>query len=224
MNAIEMAIGDEETVAEQMQRSVIPLLSIWRRPRKAMRQLVERGSLLPAFLFAIASGIVNAFDFVQTSEIDDSITDETTKLLVTIGGGIVSGIIFLIFLSVLFMYFGRWLGGKGSFRQVSTVVGWAMLPFVGSLIVVVIEFALYGSSAYLAGGELLSEAQAAHSVADFILLLANLVFAVYAIIFLIAGLTEAHRLTLMQGAGTFFIFAILYIVFWIAVQALFAGM
>jgi len=204
-------------VAEQVQPTY-PLLAIWRHPRLAMRKLIDQRSVLPAYVFAAASGIVNAFEFVQTSELDDRLANETVKLAVTVGAGIVSGVVFLFILSMLFMFFGRWLGGQGSYSQLNTAVGWAMLPFVGSLVIALIEYGLYGG-AYLAGGELLAEAQAAHATVALILLLAKLVFAVYAIIFLVAGLTEAHRITLSQGAGTLLIFVILYVVFWIAVQA-----
>lgn len=184
-----------------------------------MRSLVEKGSKLPAYLFAAVSGIVNAFEFIQTSEIDDHLPNDAVKIALTAGAGIVTGIVFLLLLSVLFMFFGRWLGGKGNFRSLTTVVGWAMMPFIGTLILVIIQLFLYGD-AYLAGGEALAEAQAAYPVADVIILLATLFFAIYAIVFLVAGLTEAHRITLSQGAGTLMIFVILYFVFWIAVQAI----
>lgn len=184
-----------------------------------MRALIDRGNMTLAFVFASVSGIVNAFEFVQTSELDDALTNEAVKAAVTIGAGIVSGIIFYLLLSVLFMFFGRWLGGKGQFRELVVAVGWAMLPFIGTFIIAMIEYGLYGS-AYLAGGQSLADAQAAYSTLSLILLVVKLFFSVYAIVFLVAGLAEAHRLTLSQGMGVLLIFVVLYFIFWIAVQAL----
>ena len=201
------------------EQRTIPLLSIWIHPRIAMRELLDRGSLLPAYLFAAVSGVVNAWEFVQTSEIDDGLTNDVSKLLLTAGAGIISGIFMFMALSLLFMFFGRWVGGTGTYRRLITVVGWAMLPFVGTLVLSIIQYALYGE-AFLAGGEALAEAQAAHPAADVLLLIGDLIFSLYALIFLVAGLAEAHRVKLSQGFAALFIFVILYMVFWIAVQAL----
>jgi len=204
--------------ANKEQRT-IPLLSIWIHPRMAMRELLDRGSLIPAYLFAAVSGVVNAWEFVQTSDIDNGLENGVSKLLLAAGAGIVSGIIIFMLLSLLFMYFGRWVGGTGTYRRLNTVVGWAMLPFIGTLILSIIEYALYGE-AFLAGGEALAQAQEAHPVADLLILLADLFFSVYALVFLVAGLAEAHRFKLSQGGAALLIFVILYMVFWIAVQAL----
>jgi len=206
-------------VTEQLNQPIHAFLNIWRHPRRVMRALIDRGNMTLAFVFASVSGIVNAFEFVQTSELDDALTNEAVKAAVTIGAGIVSGIIFYLLLSVLFMFFGRWLGGKGQFRELGVAVGWAMLPFIGTFIIAMIEYGLYGS-AYLAGGQSLADAQAAYSTLSLILLVVKLFFSVYAIVFLVAGLAEAHRLTLSQGMGVLLIFVVLYFIFWIAVQAL----
>jgi len=201
------------------EQRTIPLLSIWVHPRIAMRELLDRGSRLPAYLFAAVSGIVNAWEFVQTSEIDNGLPNDVSKLLLAAGAGIISGIVIFMSLSLLFMYFGRWVGGTGTYRRLNTIVGWAMLPFVGTLILSIIEYSLYGE-AFLAGGEALVQAQSAHPVADVLILIADLIFSVYALGFLVAGLAEAHRFKLSQGGAALLIFVILYMVFWIAVQAL----
>lgn len=205
-----------------MQQKSIPLLSIWRHPRRTMRGLIARRSLVPAYIFASASGIVNAVDFIQGSDWIDQYADGPMKLAYAVGGGIVSGILFLLLLSLLFMFFGRWVGGQGKFSDLTTAVGWAMLPFIGTLAVTIIEFFLYGE-AYLTGGEALAQAQAAQPVIDLILMLITLFFAVYAIVFLIAGLAEAHRIKASQGAAVLMIFVILYLVLLITVQALSIG-
>jgi hypothetical protein len=201
------------------ERSAIPLLSIWIHPRIAMRELLDRGSLQPAYLFAAVSGIVNAWEFVQTSDIDNGLQNDVSKLLLAAGAGMISGIVIFMLLSLLFMYFGRWVGGTGTYRRMNTIVGWAMLPSVGMLILALIEYSLYGE-AYLAGGEALVLAQEAHPVADVLILIADLFLLVYQIVFLVAGLAEGHRFKTSQGGATLLIFVILYLVFWIAVQAL----
>lgn len=224
MYAIDKHEGDETVVAETNKAlPSFPLLAMWRHPRLAMRRFLEKRSLLPGYVFAAASGVGNAFTFIQTSELDDGITDQGLKLALTIGGGIVTGILFLWILSLLFMFFGRWLGGKGSFRELNVVVGWAMLPFVATLLTAIVELILYGD-AFLLGGEALAAAQAAHPAAELTILLLNLFFSVYALVFLVAGIAEAHRLRTSQGAGVLGIFFILYMVLWIAFQAVAIGM
>lgn len=207
---------------KQRTQAAVPLLSIWRHPKVTVRKLIENKSYLPAFLFAAISGIVNAFDFVQQNEWGERL-EPVSMTLVTVGAGIVTGIIFLLLLALLFYFFGRWVDGKGTFSDLIIVVGWAMLPFAGSLITSIAEFGVYGE-AFLTGGESLLEAQAANAGFQMAILLLNFLFSVYAIILLAAGIAEAHRITTMQGAGVLFIFAILYLVFWISIQAIWVGL
>ncbi len=202
-------------------QTAVPLLSIWLRPRVTVRNLIEKKSYWPAYLFAAISGIVNAFDFVQQNEWGARL-EPATMIVATIGAGIVTGIGFLLLLALFFQFFGRWLGGKGSFGELSIAVGWAMLPFVGTFVISIAEFSVYGT-AFLTGGEALLEAQAANTGFHITMLLLSFVLAVYAIIMLAAGIAEAHRISVMQGIGVLFIFAILYLIFWISIQAISIG-
>lgn len=127
--------------------------------------------------------------------------------------GAVFGIVVLWALSFLFAWIGRVLGGRGSARDVRTVLAWSSVPHLPNLVLAVIVVVIGGATvltaAHPAGTSVFS-----HSL-RVLFLLANGVFGIWGFVISVAGLKAVMGISALRAVGVFvfgglLIFALLF--------------
>lgn len=95
------------------------------------------------------------------------------------------------------LYFGtRLLGSLGSFRRERQIVGFALVPFALSLVVLLpARLALYGGDAFRGGGE-------DEGAGETVLLATQLAFAAWSLVLLAIGVRVVHGWTLVRTVGS----------------------
>ena len=114
------------------------LVTILYRPRETMRRILDSaGSRWTAQIIILAS-ICASFSDADASRIGTKVLPGLTlmPILAIIVLGLVaqalSWIVFVLFVAVIALPVGRFLGGKASFRDVIAALAWGMVPTIWS--------------------------------------------------------------------------------------------
>lgn len=151
---------------------------------------------------AVISGILGALTYVFSLKVSQpQRIDHLHSLLVLgilIAGGI-SGLIHLYFGGWLYRLTGSWIGGKGSFTEVKSAVGWSNYPYI------------VGSIFGLLGLLFIS-----HLWLQLIFGLINFVILIWGLVIFFKLLSEAHQFSVWKGILTVLIAAaLIFVVFMI---------
>ena len=179
-------------------QDINPWKQIWTEPRKTMRSILSTDPKKTIVWLAVISGILGALTYAYSLKVSQPQRVEHFHALpmlgILIAGGI-SGLIHLYFGGWLYRLTGSWIGGKGSFTDIKSAVGWSSYPYiVGSL------FGLLG---------LLS---IPHLWLQFIFGLINFVVLIWALFIFLNLLSEAHQFSVWKGVLTVLIAAALIFV------------
>ncbi|MDA9438572.1 signal peptidase [Bradyrhizobium sp. CCBAU 51745] len=106
-----------------------PLLTIWWRPRRTIRDVVSRAPSRSVLLFAALGGVATAVAGLLNVGLERSLADWRVLLLCLVAGAP---------LSIANLYIGAWvaagvgriLGGVASAAKLRTVFAWGMLPTI----------------------------------------------------------------------------------------------
>lgn len=115
------------------------------------------------------------------------------------------GLLFFWFAAVLFYILGKWLGGTGTLKDVSTAYAWAYVPCCAAVLL------LRGSEipkwALIFGGEtdIQTVMQAGHSLV-LVAGLLSFVFFLWSWVLIAFGISAAHRISTGRGFGVVGIF------------------
>ena len=187
-------------------QDINPWKQIWTEPRKTMRSILSTDPKKTIIWLAIIGGILGALTYVlslhlsQPPRIDHLYDLRVVGIL--IAGGI-AGLIHLYFGGWLYRLTGSWIGGKGSFTDVKSAVGWSNYPYIlGSL------FALLG---------LLS---IPHLWLQSLFGLFNFVILIWGLIIFLQLLSEAHQFSIWKGILTVLIASALIFVVMILIALL----
>ena len=179
-------------------QDINPWKQIWTQPRKTMRSILSTDPRKTIVWLAIISGILGALTYAFSLKVSQPPRVEHLPVLpilaILIAGGIF-GLIHLYFGGWLYRLTGSWIGGKGSFTDVKSAVGWSNYPYiVGSI------FGLLGLLAI------------PHLWLQFIFGLLNFVILIWGLVIFLNLLSESHQFSIWKGILTVLIAAALIFV------------
>lgn len=140
---------EEQTTAEKLN----PWYSLWFRPRKTIRQLLDTAYDEKTLhkLVAVA-GICSVINSCESKSIGDILgTGYTTMVIVVLMAlvlGPIGGYIGLYIESGLISWTGKWIGGQGSDKDIRTAIAWSNVPLIWGLILIVLELILFGNEMF----------------------------------------------------------------------------
>ncbi|HLG93848.1 MAG TPA: YIP1 family protein [candidate division Zixibacteria bacterium] len=114
------------------------LVSVWAKPRKTIRDIIDNYPTKLFFPLAAIHGVVHSFHLVirQGIAFDVEISDFDI-LLMNVVFGAMFGIGLFYLLSFLLIFFGRLLGGHATLRTARCVLAWAAVPYLPLFIVLI---------------------------------------------------------------------------------------
>lgn len=127
-----------------------PWFSMWRHPRRTIRQIVETNPDRLVLVLAAISGIVQGFANAESKSRGNR-ESFLAIVLASVVLGPVMGIIGLWLGGSLLRWTGGWIGGQGDSRRIRAAVAWSNVPMIWSL-------ALWIPAILLFGQELFTEA------------------------------------------------------------------
>jgi hypothetical protein len=114
------------------------LLTILYRPRETMRRILDNpGSRWTAQIIILASTCASMFDPDTSRLFNKSLPDvKLMPIMAIIALSLVvqalSWIVFVLFVAVIALPVGRFLGGTARFRDVTTALAWGLVPTIWS--------------------------------------------------------------------------------------------
>lgn len=120
-----------------------PWLSIWTRPRLTIAEIVRTKPSYRFFLFCFIYGFVALLQGAQQADLGTQFSAGPI-LLVSAIAGFFLGFVFLSISSLLLMWTGRWIKGKGTYHEVRAAVAWSNVPVAVDLIIWLALAAVFG--------------------------------------------------------------------------------
>lgn len=189
--------------------TINPWLTIWTRPRQTMRHILNTDPKGVIVWLAIISGILSGLTILGNLWLkyphSQPLRYGITLFFAVIFGAIL-GIFHLYFNGWLYKITGNWIGGKGTYTEVRSAVGWAFYPFIITSIVQVLNFFLYR-----------------YPVLYYLLAIINFILIIWSVIILIKLIAEAHQFSAWRSLIAIIIAAILIIAFVMLLILLFAS-
>jgi hypothetical protein len=113
-----------------------PWLSIWRRPRATIQQIVDTNPEHSVVALAALSGIVQALSNATARDAGDVLGLPVILALVLLLGPFL-GLLGVYFGAWLLQWTGRWLGGRATTTQLRASLAWGSVPMIvgGALLV-----------------------------------------------------------------------------------------
>ncbi len=111
-----------------------PWLKMWFSPRETVRGVIGFNSNYMVPLLAAIYGISPLFQAAQNFSLGDKFSLQLIALGVFIGS-IFVGLLAINFVSALFYWTGKWIGGVAAFDHIRAAVAWSNMPnFINILI------------------------------------------------------------------------------------------
>jgi hypothetical protein len=138
-------------------------------------------------LLASLSGISQALDKASTKSAGDTYP-LLAVLMLSVVGGVISGIVTLYIGGFLLKHTGHWLGGKGTGVNVRAAIAWSSVPVAWGLLIWVPELLIFGKDLFTSAGESIAAQQALY----FSFLAVELVIAIWAVVLMFKSLGQVH--------------------------------
>ncbi|MDJ0652156.1 MAG: YIP1 family protein [Simkaniaceae bacterium] len=129
-----------------------PWLSIWIHPRKTIRALVEYNTNYRLIVLCAIYGFQHILQILQYLSLGQG-TSLLFMLLLAFIFSIPVGYIVFNVLSASYLWVGKLIKGKGSFKQIRAATYWSSVPMAVSCLVWIVLLVLHGSSLFVAGYE-----------------------------------------------------------------------
>src|SRR5579885_399667 len=121
-----------------------PWLSIWTRPRRTLAEIVNTNPSFRFFFFCFIYGFVALLQGAQQSSLGLQYSAGLILLIAAIVGFFI-GYISLSVSSLLLLWTGKWIKGKGNYKQVRAAVAWSNAPVAVELVIWLALTAVFGS-------------------------------------------------------------------------------
>lgn len=193
-----------------------PWLSIWVKPRKTVRALVEYDV---NFRFIVMCAIYGFLYMLQTSQF--LALGQSSSLLVII---ILSAVLaipagYIVFnISSFFAFLlGKLIKGKGSFKQIRAATYWSTVPMVVTLLFWIFCIVINGNSLFVPGYE--KSLVGSASIINLVIGIAQFVLAIWGLIIYLHALGEVQGFSAWMALLNAFlaglsIFILLFLVSW----------
>lgn len=192
-----------------------PWLSIWTQPRKTIRSIVDSDPKRGFILLCAIYGLPLAFNLTQSFDFASVI-----PLWAILIGSLVAcpflGMIGITISSWLLHFFGRMIGGKGTFPMVRAAVAWSNVPNFVTVCMWGILLGIFGAAVF---SKNFSEMQFVGYRAGilFLVMLIESIVSVWGFILLLSTLREVQSFSIWRAILNVVLpFAVVVAVIWLA--------
>ena len=191
---------------------------IWRYPRSTIRFLCNKNAIKSAYMFGALASITHNFNQLLKHGIEASTSMSKLSIIMTnIGFGALLGFLIILLSGVILNLVGSWFGSKAMASECRICLGWSYVPYVPSLIVVLLLVILapYGFSIsnILNPNELPASASGLFRT---LALLYNLglrgIMGIWSVVILVAGFSEITGFSIIKSIGVLILAALIGVI------------
>ena len=126
-----------------------PWVRIWVEPRRTIAAIVKYN---PGYLFPLLAaiyGLPMLFHFAQNLSLGQNYS-LTAIIIVCLILCALAGTIGITIVTALLTWTGKWIGGKGSFKNIRAAVAWSNVPIVINIAMWFVLIGFFGNQVFLA--------------------------------------------------------------------------
>jgi len=124
-----------------------PWFSMWARPRRTMRQILDSDPERLVLVLAAIAGVSRALDRASLKSLGDRLP-LFGVLIAAIVGGALSGVLLLYLYGLCLRWTGRWFGASGSASAVRAAIAWPNVITAWALLLWIPEVLLFGNELF----------------------------------------------------------------------------
>nr|WP_315022502.1 Yip1 family protein [uncultured Aminipila sp.] len=129
------------------QEKMNPWFSMWTKPSKTMRYIINDNPRKYIIPLAMIYGVLTALDKASLKSMGDTFSFWSI-LLIAIVGGSIGGICYVYLDAILLRWTGTWIGGKGSTEHIRAAITWGSIPYIIVSVLWIPELILYGEELF----------------------------------------------------------------------------
>ena len=121
---------------------------IWLRPTETLNFIIKICPQKYVTLLIVLGGLVNSLDkaFTRSSNADKTLIE---VLPIAIVLGLLLGWITYYMYAFVLSIAGEWIGGKSQPKEFRTIIGWALIPLISTLILLIPQVLIFGDDLLL---------------------------------------------------------------------------
>lgn len=123
------------------------LTQIWVKPKGTLAYILQSCPEKYVPVLLCLGGIVRAIDRASMKDAGDTMSTTSVLLSVVIGGGLFGWLTYYIYAWAMSVT-GRWVNGHASPSNFRTVIAWALIPSITSLVLLVPEVLIFGDDLF----------------------------------------------------------------------------
>ena len=123
------------------------LTKIWFNPKNTLEYILKNHYDKDVTIFFILGGIVRAIDRATGNNMGDDMSTIEVLTIAIISGALFGWITYYIYAWAISVT-GRWLNGKSKPAHFRTIIAWALVPSICSLILLVPEVMIFGDDLF----------------------------------------------------------------------------
>ena len=182
-----------------------PIISIWTQPKATIRYVLEYKTWSYSFLILFLSAVSVGFTSFADTEIMPDLPLPVIILL-SILSTFIGSIISLFISSALYTWVGKWLGGKGNFKDMVQMSPIASIPLIWMMPINLFLVLVFGKNLFI---DMMDTSDVdAFGALSAVLLLANLLtlaLGIFSTVILSKGIGIVHRISSWRGFATIMI-------------------
>ncbi len=182
-----------------------PIISIWTQPKATIRYVLEYKTWSYSFLILFLSAVSVGFTSFADTEIMPDLPLPVIILL-SILSTFIGSIISLFISSALYTWVGKWLGGKGNFKDMVQMSPIASIPLIWMMPINLFLVLVFGKNLFIDMMET-SDVDAFGALSAVLLLsnLLTLALGIFSTVILSKGIGIVHRISSWRGFATIMI-------------------
>ncbi|HEY4551948.1 MAG TPA: Yip1 family protein [Bacillaceae bacterium] len=118
-------------------------LTIWVYPKKTVRHVIEHKTMKYAIIIMLIAGIQQVLNMASTSNLGEHLSTPAIILTSILLGPFI-GLITWLVASGIYYLVGKWLGGKGTMKEMKMAVAWTYIPMIWMMILWIPNLAFIG--------------------------------------------------------------------------------
>lgn len=124
--------------------------NIWLKPREVVRYGITKDMFLFAMILMAINGISNLWNELAGSNVEGvtnyfAYLSQTERLVWSLIGGPIIGIISWFIMAGLILLIGKWLGGRGTYRAMLIALGFAAIPSLVLVAINILELLIFAN-------------------------------------------------------------------------------
>ena len=143
---IERILEESENVSSDINHDNL-LTKIWLKPTDTLKYILKNCPEKYVTILLVLGGIVRAIDRASNKDMGDNMSTAAVLGFAIILGGLFGWVTYYIYawgMSVT----GEWLSGKSEPSKFRTIIAWALIPSICSLILLVPEVIIFGDDLF----------------------------------------------------------------------------